>query len=127
MDKSSPELWLCLGIAFVSFYGGIRGLKKSMKVREMTRFDMYDRGGALNALIMAIFVATVIFIPKRHALAATLAYLALMAIHALYWIMRIIVFTRREIRRNRQAQADINGAPKGVAGCGAQGAPSGER
>ena len=127
MNKISPELWLSAVIALGLFYGGIRGLKKSMKVKKLTRFDLNDRGGATSALIMATFLATIFFIPKQYSLTATLIYVALLIINAAYWITRKILLARMERRKKLQDQAITNGAQQGVPPYVAQGAPSGER
>ena len=123
MNKLSPELWLCLGIAFVLFPGGISWLKKSMAVKEMKSFDFVDRGGSICVLIMAVFCATFPFLPKGYSLIASLVCAALLLINGLYWFIRRVTFDLKEIRRNKQAQAKMNGAQQGVAGYRRQGAP----
>ena len=117
MNKLSPELWLIAVITFGIFYGGIRGLKKSMKVKEVTRFDLNDRGGAISALIIATYISVIFFIPKQYCLPATLLYVALFIINATYWIIQKIIFARKESRKNLQTQAEMNGAQQGGPEC----------
>ena len=110
MDKISPELWLCAVIALGLLYGGIRGLKKSMAVKEMKSFDFVDRGGSICALMLAGFLITAPFLPKQYGLIASLSFAALLLINGLYWLIRRVTYDLKESRRNKQAHAEINGA-----------------
>jgi hypothetical protein len=126
MINFSPEQWLCLGIGIVLFPDGICVLKKSMAVKEMKSFDFVNRGGSIVVLIMAVFCVTFPFLPKRHSLTASLVCLALMLINGLYWFIRRVTYDLKEIRRNRQAQANKNGAQQGGPGYPPQGVGSPE-
>ena len=94
-----------------------------MAVKEMKSFDFVDRGGSICVLIMAVFFATFPFLPKGYSLIASLVCAALLLINGLYWFIRRVTFDLKEIRRNKQAQAKMNGAQQGVAGYRRQGAP----
>ena len=81
-----------------------------MAVKEMKSFDFVDRCGSICVLIMAVFCATFPFLPKGYSLIASLVCAALLLINGLYWFIRRVTYDLKEIRRNKQAQAKINGA-----------------